>query len=252
RCDDDALLVGLELFTTAEAGHDGIGRLVDDLVEDRRVVGHRLVGAHLDGLALLDGADRVLLGDVNDLVTEDACKLRLVAHQRERAARDVHVAARRGQRVDAVGVEHDELPGKLRPLAVLRQHVADERHVLVDRRILDDAVALPNLLADGCADLLLVLVGDLQIVELLRFLQHGADLTSRPGGRTETAGRPDAQYRNQARDDGNRLVTPRRPLATPRNPPQPCETHPAHIYDSCPFPGPSTVFSLSAAGASGL
>ena len=108
-------------------------------------------------------------------------------HQRQRAARDVDVAAGRGKRVHAVGVEHDELPGKLRPLAVLRQHAADERHVLVDRRILDDAVTLPDLLADGRADLLLVFVGDLQIVELLRLLQDRADLpgraSSRPGRR---------------------------------------------------------------------
>ena len=43
-------------------------------------------------------------------MAEHAGELRFVLHQAEQAAGDVDDAARRGKGVDAVGVEHDELP----------------------------------------------------------------------------------------------------------------------------------------------
>ena len=58
----------------------------------------------------------MLLRDVRDLVAEHAGQLRLVLDQAERAARDVDDAAGRRERVDAVGVEHDELPVEVRTL----------------------------------------------------------------------------------------------------------------------------------------
>ena len=60
-------------------------------------------------------------GDVRDLVPEHAGQLRFVLRQPERAAGDVDDAARRGERVDAVGVEDDELPVEVgRELACAR------------------------------------------------------------------------------------------------------------------------------------
>ena len=98
--------------------------------------------AHLHRVVLLDGVDRVLADDVADLVAEHAGELRFVLDQPERAARDVHEPAGRRKRVDAVGVEHDEGPGQLRALGLLRERHADERDVLVNGRILHDAEAL--------------------------------------------------------------------------------------------------------------
>ena len=110
-----------------------------------------LVGADLHHLALLDRLDRVLLGDVDDLVPEHAGQLRLALDQGQRTTRDVHQPAWRGQRVDAVGVEHDEPPLQSRPGACLRQRGTDQRHVLVNGRVLHHAVPLPDSLADRLA-----------------------------------------------------------------------------------------------------
>ena len=63
-------------------------------------------------VTLLNRVDRVLLGDVDDLVREDAGELRLVLDQPEQALGDVDEAAGRRKRVDTFGVEHDELPGE--------------------------------------------------------------------------------------------------------------------------------------------
>ena len=87
----------------------------------------------------------MLLRDVRNLVAEHAGQLGFGLDQRERAARDVHEPARRRKRVDAVGVEHDERPRQLRPRRLLGQHRADERDVLVDRRVLHDAEPLADL-----------------------------------------------------------------------------------------------------------
>ena len=99
----------------------------------------RLVRAELHRLALLDRVDRVLVRDVADFVAEHAGELRFVLDQAERAARDVHDAAGRREGVDAVGIEHDEVQSRSGRSDLLRERRADERDVLVDRRILHDA-----------------------------------------------------------------------------------------------------------------
>ena len=88
---------------------------------------------------------------------EHAGELRLALDQTERAARDVHEAARRGERVDAVGVEDDELPVEVGPRARLRQHGADQRDVLRDVRVLIDAEPSRSFVADLLAELALLL-----------------------------------------------------------------------------------------------
>ena len=50
------------------------------------------------------------------------------------------------------------------PAARRRQHGSDERHVLVDRLVLHDAVLVANLRADLAAELLLFVVGERQIL----------------------------------------------------------------------------------------
>ena len=55
------------------------------------------------------------------LVREHARQLGLVGHQPQCAARDVNVPAGSREGVDAVGVEHDEVPVEVRPAARLRR-----------------------------------------------------------------------------------------------------------------------------------
>ncbi len=95
-----------------------------------------------------NGVHRVLLRDVRDLVAEHARKLRFRLDERERAAGDVDVSARRRKRVDAIGVEHHERPRQLRPGRLLRQDGADQRDVLMDRGVLHDAEPLAHFQAD--------------------------------------------------------------------------------------------------------
>ena len=113
---------------------------------------------------------RVLFGDVNDLVTEHAGELGFALDQRQRAARDVHVAARRRKCVHAVGVEHDEGPRQIRPRAALRERGADQRHVTMHAGILDHAKAQADPVADVGAELLLFLIGHLQFADVVRLL----------------------------------------------------------------------------------
>ena len=100
-------------------------------------------------------------------MTEDTRQLGLVLDQPERAARDVHDAARGSERVDAVRIEHDELPVQLRTRAGLRKDIADERHIPGDVLVLIDAEFLPELRADLLAELPLVGVRHLQIGNLV-------------------------------------------------------------------------------------
>ena len=101
---------------------------------------------------------------------EHAGELRFVLDQRQRAARDVDVAAGRGERVDAVGVEHDEGPRQARTRAALRQRQADQADVAVHAGVLHHAVARANPLADLLAELLLFGVGHLQVADVVRLL----------------------------------------------------------------------------------
>ena len=98
-------------------------------------------------------------------------QLRLVLDQRERAARDVHEPARRRERVDAVGVEHDERPRAVRAgCSACASTVPTSVDVLVHGRVLHDAVPLAQLRADVRADLPLFGVGERQVVDLLGLL----------------------------------------------------------------------------------
>ena len=96
------------------------------------------------------------------------------------ALRDVHVAARRREGVDAVGVEDDERPRQVRAGAALRHRQTDQADVAVHAGILHDAVAGANLVADLLAELLLLGVGHLQLADVVRLLgdrQALADLS---------------------------------------------------------------------------
>ncbi len=106
----------------------------------------------------------MLLGDVRELVPEDTGQLRLALDQTKCASGDVDDAARRRKRVDAVGIEDDELPLKVGSRAGLRQDRPDQRHVLGDRRILQDAELLADQSAHLLAELPLVLFGHVQYV----------------------------------------------------------------------------------------
>ena len=125
----------------------------------------------------------MFLRDVRDLVSENAGELGFGLDEAKRAARDVHESAWRRERVDAVGVEHDERPRQLRSRCLLGEHGADERHVFVNGGVLDNAEPLTNLRADVLAELDLFGLRDVQVVELLlallrllRFLHEAAQL----------------------------------------------------------------------------
>ena len=170
----DALLVALHLVAAAEARvHDLVG-LVGELVHDG--ARHLLVGAHLHELALLDGADGVFLGDVDDLVAQHAGKFGFVLEAGEGPLRDVHETARGGERVYRVDVEHDELPGQVGPAAGLCERRADERHIPMHGLVLRHAVAGADALADLAAELGLFGLGHLDVLELLGALEGAAEL----------------------------------------------------------------------------
>ncbi len=121
----------------------------------------------------------MLVRDVPDLVPEHAREFGLVLGEAERTAGDVHDPAGRRERVDAVGIEHDERPVEVRPLGLLRERRPKQRDVLVDRGILHDAEAFTNFRADVFADLTLLGVADREVVDfllrLLRFLERAAN-----------------------------------------------------------------------------
>ncbi len=158
----------------------------------------RGVDRQVGGGALLQFGDGVLLGDVNQLVAEHAGQLRFALHQRERALGDVHEAARRRERVDRVGVEHDERPRQVRPRAVGDEHRADQRDVPGDLRTLDDAEALAHLVAHLLPEFDLLGFGEHQIVRLLRELGALAKLVH------ELRGSGRGRRRESARDGKGR------------------------------------------------
>ena len=118
------------------------------------------LGGERDDLVLLNRTHRVLRRHVRDFVAEHAGKLRFVLGQAKQAAGHVNDAAGRRERVDAVGVENDELPVQVRARAALREHLADERHVLRHVLVLIDAEVLAQFRAHVFAELALVRVGD--------------------------------------------------------------------------------------------
>src|SRR5262249_49795129 len=91
-----------------------------------------------------------------------------------------------------VGVEYDERPREIRPLRLLGEQRAHQRHVLVNRRILDDAEPLPDFRAHLFADRPLFFLGDVQVVELalrvlnlLRLVEDAAQRRLRRRGRRQ-------------------------------------------------------------------
>src|SRR4029079_12708343 len=138
----------------------------------------------------------------------------------ERAPRDVHNPPRGRERVDAVGVEHDARPREIRPLRLLSEQRPDERDVLVNRRILDNAEPLADFRADLLADRALFFLGHVQVVELalrvlnlLRLVQDATHLRMRRCG-----------HRQQRHQD-HRVLHTRAPLSMP---------------DTTPAAGPTT------------
>ena len=195
--EENAFLVGVELVAAIERVLEHhVVRAVRERVEERAAIRRGLAGSDLHALALSNGVDGVLLRDVRDLVSEHAGQLGFGLDQRERAARDVHEPAGRRERVDAVGVEHDERPRQLRRRRLLGQHGADERDVLVHGRVLHHAEARADLQADVGAELDFLFLGDVQVVELLLallgLLQPFADAAElREGGRADGQKRDD-------------------------------------------------------------
>ncbi len=118
------------------------------------------LGGQRDDLVLLNRTHRVLGRHVRDFVAEHAGKLRFVLDQAEQAAGHMNDAAGRRERVHTVGVEDDELPVQVRTRAALRQHLADERHILRDVLVLIDAEVLAQFRAHVFAELSFVRVGD--------------------------------------------------------------------------------------------
>ena len=90
--------------------------------------------------------------------------------------------------------------GRFGAVAGLRQHGADERDVFVHGGILDDAIALTNSLRDGGAELLLLFVGNLQIVHLLCPFQDRAELACGAAG--------DAALARRRQQRGSRTAIP--------------------------------------------
>ena len=173
----DAVFVRFVLLRAPEAALDDVvvgGR--DGALHQAGAARQRLGGAHLYGLALLNGANGVLLGDVHDLVGQDARQFRLAADERQRPARDVHMPTRRRERVHAVGVEHVERPRQGRPCAALRERGADQSDVAMNAGILHDAVPRANAVADGRAERLLLFLGHLQVAEFAGLLGNRAAL----------------------------------------------------------------------------
>ena len=70
--------------------------------------------------------------------------------------------------------------GQAGPRARLRQRGADERHVAVHGRVLHDAVAGADLLADLGAELLLLGLGDLDVAHVVGLLDGAADAADLP------------------------------------------------------------------------
>ena len=121
----------------------------------------------------------MLLGDVGDLVPEHAGQLRFALDQPERAAGDVDDPARRGEGVDAVGVEDDELPLQVRPRAGLRQHVPTSVTYFVTAASWKTPNSFADLDADLLADLALVGLGDLEVLDLARLCRRPCSILPR-------------------------------------------------------------------------
>ena len=78
-------------------------------------------------------AHAVAGGDMTDLVTDHPREFRLRIEIGQDAARDVDIAAGQGERVDVRAVDHSEMPLQARPVALLRQRLADRIDIGLQR-----------------------------------------------------------------------------------------------------------------------
>ena len=136
RHDVDADTIRRALIVSREFEHHAVGR------DSRRDLGRRraraLIAEHgtqqakqaVRHGALGNLARRVTLGDVRDLVREDAGDLRFVGSRRENAAVHPHRAARQRKRVQLGVVGGREAVRVLRPRRVLRQSGAEPGDIL--------------------------------------------------------------------------------------------------------------------------
>ena len=91
--------------------------------------------------------------DVADFVAEHASQRGLVAHERQRAAGDEHVAARRREGVDLVGVEDAEVVVEVGTVGLDRHRVADQRDIAGEWLIAEQRVARAECRGDGPTEL---------------------------------------------------------------------------------------------------
>src|SRR4051812_17793009 len=103
---------------------------------------------------------------VGEFVREYAGKLSLAFHHCESASRDVDVTSGSSEGVNAIGVQHDEVPGKLAAGTVLCECASDERDILVGIRVLSDSILLAHFRADLFAEANLVLFGEIPLLSL--------------------------------------------------------------------------------------
>ncbi len=149
--------VGLQLMLTAVARGPGLGQRLQQ--GRARLVAHP---RHQDGAehraqpccsgrTLL--ADAVACGDVADFVADHARQFGLGIQIGHETARDVDIAAGQRKRVDVGAVDHGEVPVQRRPVALLRQVLADFVHVGLQRRVVQSRVFLQHILMRLCAEL---------------------------------------------------------------------------------------------------
>jgi len=99
-------------------------------------------------------------GDVRDLVAEHAGELVFGVQQREQPARDVHVTARKRERIGLGLVDQLELPRSLGTLGESGELPADRAHVADHLGVAQQPHLLLDLLGLVVAELLLGRLGD--------------------------------------------------------------------------------------------
>ncbi len=120
-------------------------------------------------------------GDVAGLVAQHAGDFRLVVGQRQQATGDVDIAARHGEGVDDIGIQHGELIIDIRPVGVGGNRFADALDIGLERRI---GIGTPELLEDFGV----ILLADLAFLGF----RHESGEGRLPGCRIErAAGQPD-------------------------------------------------------------
>ena len=116
--------------------------------------------AELGQLGLADLLDRMPVGDVGDLVSDDRGELRLGIDGAHQPTGHVDEATRNRERVDRGVVHHMELPGQVGPLGLCRHPLADVGNVGLDLRVIVEADRLGHFLGPLLAHLDLLRLGD--------------------------------------------------------------------------------------------